>query len=72
MPPRMRRPEAPLDQRDARIQKYLNLAREYWQMAPAYLTEDDFRQACEEGLGHGDPADQSHGHPPRLGSLRPR
>ena len=50
MPPRTRHPEAP-DQRDARIQKYLNLAREYWRMAPAYLAEDDFRQACEKGWG---------------------
>ena len=51
MPPKMRHQEAPLDQRDARIQKYLNLAREYWRMAPAYLAEDDFRQACEKGWG---------------------
>ena len=51
MPPQMRHQETPLDQRDARIQKYLNLAREYWRMAPAYLAEDDFRQACEKGWG---------------------
>ena len=72
MPPKMRHQEAPLDQRDARIQKYLNLAREYWQKAPACLAEDDFHQACEEGLGHGNPADQSRGYPARLGARRPR
>ena len=51
MPPRMRYQETPPDQGDVRIQKYLNLAREYWQMAPAYLAEDDFRQVCEKGWG---------------------
>ena len=51
MPPRMRYQETPPDQGDVRIQKYLNQAREYWQMAPAYLAEDDFRQACEKGWG---------------------
>ena len=50
MSPRMRRPEAS-DQRDARIQKHLNQAREYWRKAPACLAEDDFRQACEKGWG---------------------
>ena len=40
MPPQMRHQETPLDQRDARIQKYLNLAREYWRKAPAYLAEE--------------------------------
>ena len=50
MSPRMRRPEAS-DQRDARIRKHLNQAREYWQKAPACLAKDDFRQACEKGWG---------------------
>ena len=51
MPPRMRHQETPPDQGDVRIQKYLNLAWEYWRKAPAYLAEDDFRQACEKGWG---------------------
>ena len=50
MPPRMRRPEAP-DQRDARIRKHLNQAREYWRKAPAYLDEGDLCQAGEKGWG---------------------
>ena len=50
MPPRMRRPEAP-DRRDARIDKHLNQAREYWRKAPVYLAEGDFCQAGEKGWG---------------------
>ena len=50
MPPRIRRPEAPA-RRDARINKHLSQAREYWRKAPGYLAEGDFCQAGEKGWG---------------------
>ena len=50
MPPRLRRPELPSD-RDERIYKHINQAREYWRKAPVYLAEGDFCQACEKGWG---------------------
>ena len=49
MPPRTRR-EAP-HRRDARIQKHMLIAGEYWAKCPAYLAEGDLRQAGEKGWG---------------------
>ena len=49
MPPRTRR-EAP-HRRDARIQKHLLIAGEYWAKCPVYLAEGDLRQAGEKGWG---------------------
>ena len=49
MPPRIRR--EPPDRRDARIQKHLPQAREYWSKWPEYLAEGDLCQAGEKGWG---------------------
>ena len=50
MPPRIRRPETPA-RRDARINKHLTQAREYWSKWPAHLAEGDYCQAGEKGWG---------------------
>ncbi len=49
MPPRARRESA--TRRDARIQKHLPKACEYWSKWPQYLAEGDLCQAGEKGWG---------------------
>ena len=50
MPPAMRQPAAPV-KRDARIDKHINQAREYWRKASVCLAEGDFRKAGADGWG---------------------